>query len=126
MVKEVLKVSLDALIARERVKTFYLKIINKLLQKIDKKNIMKEIVAEKTFGTLKIKGEGDVSETQSKEFSRETKSAAYIREGLRGTPKCKICGGYIPDRFNSIDHIKRKADGGLGTIDNAQLTQSIL
>ncbi|WP_372726522.1 HNH endonuclease [Nostoc sp. C057] len=24
--------------------------------------------------------------------------------------------------FNSIDHIKRKADGGLGTLENAQLT----
>jgi Protein of unknown function DUF262/HNH endonuclease len=112
----------SAIEARERVKSFYVTIIDKLLQKVDKKNIIKEIVAERNFGALKIKAKGDGSETQSKEFSRETKSAAYIREALRGTPKCKICGGYIPDRFNSIDHIKRKADGGLGTIDNAQLT----
>jgi Protein of unknown function DUF262/HNH endonuclease len=112
----------SAIEAREKVKNLYLKILDKLLQKIDKKNIMKEIVADKAFGSLKIKAKSDTSETQSKDFSRETKSAAYIREALRGTPRCKICGGYIPDRFNSIDHIKRKADGGLGNIDNAQLT----
>ncbi|RUT10173.1 hypothetical protein DSM106972_006680 [Dulcicalothrix desertica PCC 7102] len=112
----------SAIEARERVKNFYLTIIDKLLQRIDKKNIMKEIVAEKTFGILKIKTKGDGSETQGQTFSRETKSAAYIREALRGTPKCKICDGYIPTRFNSIDHIHRKADGGLGTLDNAQLT----
>jgi hypothetical protein len=65
---------------------------------------------------------GDNGENQSKEFSRETKAAAYIREAIPGTPKCKICGGYIPERFNSIDHVQRKADGGLGSLSNAQLT----
>ncbi|KAF3889104.1 MULTISPECIES: HNH endonuclease [Nostocales] len=83
---------------------------------------MKEIVAEKSFGSLKTKTKNDVSETQSKEFSRETKSAAYIRDVLPGFPRCKICDAYLPSRFISIDHKKRKADGGLGTLDNAQLS----
>lgn len=111
-----------AIEAREKVKNFYLQVIEKLSQGVDKKKVIKEIVTERTFGVLKLKAKGDNSEGQTKDFSRETKSAAYIREALPATPRCKICGGYLPERFNSIDHIKRKADGGLGTLDNAQLT----
>jgi hypothetical protein len=112
----------SAVKAREKVKDFYLRIIDNLLQGTDKKNVIKEIISEKTFGSLKIKSKSDEGETQSKEFSRETKAATYIRDTLPGCSKCKICGGYLPSRFSSIDHKIRKADGGLGTLDNAQLT----
>jgi hypothetical protein len=76
----------------------------------------------KKIGALKRKTTGNTSEIASKEFSRETKSAAHIRDTLPGSPRCKICGGYLPVGFSSIDHKIRKADGGLGTLDNAQLT----
>ncbi len=112
----------SAIEARDKVKNFYLKVVEKLSQGVDKKNVIKEIIAEKAFGTLKTKAKSDADEIQSKDFSRETKAAAYIREALPGTPRCKICGGYLPSRFNSIDHIQRKADGGLGSLENAQLT----
>jgi len=108
--------------AREKVKDFYRKIIDKLSKGTERKNVMKEIVAEKTFGSLRIKTKDNGSETESKEFSRETKSAAYIRDALPGSPRCKICHGYLPSGYSSIDHKVRKADGGLGTLDNAQLT----
>ncbi|WP_449416394.1 GmrSD restriction endonuclease domain-containing protein [Phormidium nigroviride] len=112
----------SAVKAREKVKDFYREIIEKLSEGVEKKNVMKEIVAGKKFGSLKRKTKGNTSETESKEFSRETKSAAYIREALPGCPRCKICEGYLPSGFNSIDHKIRKADGGLGTLQNAQLT----
>lgn len=108
--------------AREKVKVFYLKIIEKLSEGTDKKNAMKEIVKEKGFGSLKIKTKSDISETQSKIFTRETKSAAFIRDALPNVQRCKICGGYLHAHSISIDHKIRKADGGLGTLDNAQLT----
>jgi hypothetical protein len=112
----------SAVKARGKVKEFYLQIIDKLFEGVDKKNVMKEIVSEKTFGSLKRKTKGNTSETESKEFPREIKSAAYIRDALPGSPRCKICGGYLPSGFSSIDHKIRKADGGLGTLENAQLT----
>jgi hypothetical protein len=121
MVPQIVRNS-NAVKAREKVKNFYRKIIEKLSQGTDKKSVIKEIVAEKTFGSLKIKTQGNTSETESKEFSRETKSAAYIRDALPGSPRCKICGGYLPSGFNSIDHKIRKAEGGLGSLENAQLT----
>ncbi len=122
MIPQIVVSKSSAIKAREKVKSFYLAIIHKLSQGTDKKNVIKEIVAEKSFGSLKTKTKSDVIEIQSKEFSRETKSAAYIRDALPGSPRCKICGGYLPSRFISIDHKTRKADGGLGTLDNAQLT----
>ncbi len=114
----------SAVKAREKVKEFFMIIIEKLSQGTDNKNVIKEIIAEKEkgFGTLKTKTRSNTSDTVGKEFSRETKAAAFIRDALPGCLRCKICNGYLPSRINSIDHIKRKADGGLGTLDNAQLT----
>ena len=43
---------------------------------------MKEIVAEKSFGVLKIITKSDEGENQSKEFSKETKAATFIRDAL--------------------------------------------
>ncbi|MBW4683797.1 MAG: HNH endonuclease [Komarekiella atlantica HA4396-MV6] len=112
----------SAVKAREKVKDFYFKIIEKLTQGVDIRNIIKEIIAEKTFGSLKMKPRVNTSETQSKSFSRETKAAAFIRDALPKIQRCKICGGYLHSHSISIDHKTRKEDGGLGNLDNAQLT----
>ncbi|QLE42460.1 DUF262 domain-containing protein [Nostoc sp. C052] len=112
----------SAVKAREKVKDFYLTIVEKLTQGVDKKNVMKEIIAEKTFGSLKMKSRVNTSETQSKTFSRETKAAAFIRDALPKVQRCKICGGYLHSHSISIDHKTRKQDGGLGNLGNAQLT----
>ena len=122
MVPQLVAKKSDALQARELVRDFYLEVINKLSGGVDKKNVIKEIISGKNFGLLKSQKKTDNGEIQSKEFSRETKASAFIRPALSGCPVCKICGGYLPSRFNSIDHITRKADGGLGTLKNAQLT----
>jgi Protein of unknown function DUF262/HNH endonuclease len=111
-----------ALEAHETIRKFYWEMIEKLSQGVDKKNMIKEIIAEKKFGSLKMKGKNSESDIQSKDFSRETKAAAFIRDALSGVPQCKICGGYLHSHSISIDHKKRKADGGLGSLDNAQLT----
>lgn len=121
MIPQIVRKS-SAVKAREKVKDFYQQIIEKLSQGVDKKNVIKEIVAEKMFGSLKRTTRGNTSEAKGKSFSRETKSAAYIRDALPGSPRCKICDGYLPSSFNSVDHKIRKADGGLATLDNAQLT----
>ena len=60
--------------------------------------------------------------SKGNKFPRETKTAAFIRDALSGVPRCKICGGSRHSHSISIDHIKRRADGGHATLDNAQLT----
>lgn len=43
--------------------------------------------------------------------------AAFIKEALKNTPKCAICGGLLHKSSISIDHINRKDDGGLDVDD---------
>lgn len=61
-------------------------------------------------------------ETASTSFSKSTKSAAYISEAIKTSPKCKICGGILHQKSISIDHKIRKEDGGTGLLSNAQLS----
>jgi hypothetical protein len=61
-------------------------------------------------------------ERDAKDFDPDTKSAAFLREALSSPIKCKICGGLIHAKSISIDHILRKADGGVGDVANAQVT----
>ncbi len=57
-----------------------------------------------------------------KNFSRETKSAAYLREAMGKELRCKICEARLHFKSISIDHRVRREGGGSGTEDNAQLT----
>lgn len=54
-------------------------------------------------------------------FSTYVKSGLVIRELLPKALKCAICSGYIPQQAISVDHKQRIEDGGLATVDNAQL-----
>lgn len=45
-----------------------------------------------------------------------------IRTFVSTLPKCPICGGYLDNKSISVDHIKRKADGGDNSISNGQVT----
>jgi hypothetical protein len=65
-----------------------------------------------------------ITPTSSKRFSRETRSATFLKEALQSAVRCKICGGFLHFNSISIDHIIRKADGGLGVAENAQLSHS--
>jgi hypothetical protein len=121
LIPEIVRKS-KALEAHEKIRDFYLEIIDKLSNGVDKKDVIKQIVTENKFGTLKRKTKPNPSETQGKKFPRETKTAAFIRDALPSVPRCKICGGYLHSSSISIDHIKRRADGGHATLDNAQLT----
>jgi hypothetical protein len=60
----------------------------------------------------------------SKDFSKNQKSAVYIREALKSTSKYKIRGVLIHRNSISIGHIYRKQDGGMATLDSGQLTHS--
>lgn len=101
------------------IKEFYLMCIEKLLEGRSLDKVVGDVIKSGEFNYLTQASE-DV-ETSSQEFSKETKSAAFIRDALSKMLQCKICGGYIHKNAISIDHIVRKEDGGIGTIDNAQL-----
>lgn len=66
--------------------------------------------------------EGSGASSTGANFSTETKSAAFLRDALEEPLRCRICGGLIHFNSISLDHIQRKQDGGLGTVQNAQLS----
>ncbi|MBL7020994.1 MAG: HNH endonuclease [Nitrospinaceae bacterium] len=60
--------------------------------------------------------------TITPDFNASRKSAVFIKESISTASRCKICNGLIHRNSISIDHIKRKEDGGTADIDNGQLT----
>ncbi len=100
---------------------FYFAVINELT----KPNSTLDIVAANLAKTDKYNYLSLMTEKElvtSNEFNTERKSAVYINEALNAAPKCKICNGFIHRNSISIDHIKRKQDGGGGSVENGQLS----
>jgi len=61
--------------------------------------------------------------TKSTNFSDDVKSKIFIRDTLKYSMTCPICHGYIDtNKSASYDHIIRKSEGGLGNIENGQIT----
>jgi hypothetical protein len=56
-----------------------------------------------------------------KKFDSDTKSEIYIRAALYTVPRCGICGGIVHVNSISVDHKKRRRDGGAASADNGQL-----
>lgn len=55
-------------------------------------------------------------------FSTQVKSGLVMRELIETAATCAICGGLVPHQAISIDHKKRKRDGGSNGVENAQMT----
>ena len=80
------------------------------------------IISTPEFNYLTFQKMSQQLDFSAKDFNTGRKSAVYIREALQNAPKCKIYGGFIHRNSISIDHVQRKEDGGLATIDNGQIT----
>jgi hypothetical protein len=64
----------------------------------------------------------DADKGTKKNFTSERKSAVFLRQAIDSAPRCGICKARVHRTSISIDHVKRIADGGLGSTDNAQLS----
>ena len=56
-----------------------------------------------------------------RDFSSDAKSAVFLKAALETPLRCSLCGGLIHYNSITIDHIKRRKDGGLGIRDNGQI-----
>lgn len=89
-----------------------------------KNETINEIISRENFKYLTVKT-NNISPPNilsTKDFNTDKKSEIYIRDVLQNAPRCKICNGLIHRNSISIDHIQRKEDGGLGTVNNGQIT----
>jgi hypothetical protein len=103
------------------MKGFFLNLIEYLDQGLSDENILKELKTKKNFDFLN-ENESDIEKPKSKKFNIETKIAVSNKEEIQGTPKCKICGGYIHPNSKSIDHKVDLKFGGGSEVSNAQTT----
>lgn len=120
-IPEIVRKHRSAMDSYEHLRDYFLLLIGKMLEGKAEDQIIDEIIKDSKFKYLKIEAEKK-PESGDKEFSSGTKSAIFIKEALPKALRCKICNGFIHKSSISIDHIQRKEDGGMGLIDNAQLT----
>lgn len=77
---------------------------------------------------LKVMGlEGNAGNLQiidaPKGFSTNVKSAAFLKQAIDSSMRCSICNGLLnASKSVSYDHIIPIRDGGIGTLQNSQLT----
>ena len=84
-----------------------------------------EVTVESALSHLGI--EGKVYDLKfapaSKDFSEEAMSETYVGRAIQSALKCPACDGLLdPRRSVSYDHIKAKHAGGLGNVENCDLT----
>jgi len=102
-----------------RLKNLYLRVFEELKANKTADKIVDSLRADKDFSFL-TPDETFVAGSKS-QFSKETKSATFLRDAIGGAPRCKICNCALHYNSIQVDHIVRKKDGGLGVLDNAQL-----
>ncbi len=107
--------------AYKHISYLYLKLIELLETGIDIDQAAKSLCADKDFNYLKINQVAIENEIFA-DFTSDKKSAIFIREALNSPIRCKICDGLIHQNSITIDHIHRKEDGGLGNVDNGQIS----
>jgi len=103
------------------VRRFYIEIIDQLTKKTSPKETIENILNLERFNYLSIR-DTNINEITNTDFSSDRKSEVFIKEALENALKCNICEGYIHRNSISIDHKKRKEDGGIGTVDNGQIS----
>jgi len=81
-----------------------------------------ESISSSDFNYLTFKNVPEQFVSLEKDFRTGKKSAIYTRGALESAPRCNICGGLIHRNSISIDHIQRKQDGGLASLENGQIS----
>lgn len=106
--------------SHNKVKQLFLNIIELTNNNSSLEEIAKVITTSDSFNYLNIEDTGWGAPSTNK-FSKDTKSATYIRDALKNPVICEECNGLIHKNSITFDHIVRVEDGGLGNINNAQL-----
>jgi hypothetical protein len=101
------------------LKSLYLDIISLISDQITTLEEIDNAISKK-YTYLKINDFGELPTTTT--FSSNSKSEVFLRDAVQNAPKCKICQGLVHLKSITIDHIQRKADGGLGSPENGQLS----
>lgn len=104
----------------KKLTNLYLSIIDSLKRDLDETSILDELKLNSDFEYLNPE-KVEFEEFVRKDFSTDGKSGVFLATALQNPTKCKICDSLIHKNSITIDHVKRKQDGGVGAIENGQL-----
>ncbi|WP_341840406.1 HNH endonuclease family protein [Chitinophaga caseinilytica] len=120
IIQQIVRKYRSALASYPHITDFYFSVIEELKKGNNLETTAEALLKTDKYNYLSLLSE--LTPVTSKEFKDERKSAIYIKETINSAPKCNICHGYIHRNSITIDHTTRKQDGGLGTIDNGQIS----
>ncbi|BAT53342.1 hypothetical protein NOS3756_23020 [Nostoc sp. NIES-3756] len=104
------------------ISIFYQEVIKGLKNGKTIDDTIHDITLSNDFKYLNIRKITQIVKSLETDFDTNKKSEIYITNTLKNANRCQICGGLIHRNSISFDHIQRKQDGGLATVDNGQLT----
>lgn len=104
------------------IRDLYLAVMGALVNGRSDDAIVKILQGTDRFAFLSTVIPEAASKNKDGDFSRDTKSAAFLREALGNPPvRCHLCQGLMHKNSMHIDHKQRKQDGGGGKLDNAAI-----
>lgn len=106
---------------RKHLRKFYDFTMAKLVEGASAADVVTHLTEESLYSFLQP-GESPYSGVSPTRYSTQVKSGIIIHELLPKVHRCNICGGLVPAQAISIDHKKRREDGGASTVKNAQVT----
>jgi Protein of unknown function DUF262 len=108
-----------------RIAELYWRIFQAMHKSQSDDGLLQELISDDDFAHLKLAEIPPPNATKARSArgaSRETKSAAYIREALANPVRCSICTGIIHKNSISWDHGVRVSEGGDSSSDNISPT----
>ena len=99
------------------MKELFVFIMDSLSDKCNESEIRQTI--KKKYNKINLVND---DEEVGESFNVNRKSETYISTALKSVVRCGICGGVVHVNSTSVDHIVRKRDGGLGCVENGQIT----
>jgi len=120
IVQQIVRKYRSASAAYPYISNLYFTVVELLHSGFEVNFLPPEIKSLKEFSYLTLNDDSKEKITSSS-FTRERKSEVFMREAIEKAVKCSICGGLLHRNSITIDHVNRKQDGGLGSVENGQL-----
>ncbi|MEG4814715.1 HNH endonuclease [Microcoleus sp. K5-D4] len=122
LIKQIYEKHRDVQKSYKHISNFFEQVVIHLKAGKTLDDTINQIISSDDFKYLNIRNKEKSITSSTKEFNTNKKSEIFIKGALLSVPRCKICNGLIHRNSISIDHIQRKEDGGLATLDNGQIT----
>ncbi|WNG19333.1 HNH endonuclease family protein [Cystobacter fuscus] len=99
---------------------FYQYLLNAFSDTVDAGEVLARLASAPHYSFIQP-GEIAYSSSSGAQFSSDVKSGVIIQECFKAALRCAICGGFVPSQAISIDHKKRRVEGGSSDAANAQV-----